>query len=134
MLFTIGPVLRTHLSSLKSEKDGGPPPVEKSFVRKGDKLANPAKPAPRKSLLSGSTDWRLRVDFTDRNIVLPPEIIATSERPDIVIWSVTLKKVIMIELTCPAEEGIEAARERKHARYEQLRILPRRVGCLTFSQ
>ena len=37
------------------------------------------------------------------------------------IWSVTLKKVIMIELTCPAEEGIEAARERKHARYEQLK-------------
>ena len=120
MLFTIEPVLRTHLSSLKSEKDGGPPPIEKSFVRKGDKLANPAKPAPRKSLLSGSTDWRLLVDFTDRNIVSPPEIIATSERPDIVIWSVTLKKVIMIELTCPAEEGIEANRERKHVRYEQL--------------
>ena len=26
----------------------------------------------------------------------------------------------MIELTCPAEEGIEAARVRKQARYEQL--------------
>ena len=36
------------------------------------------------------------------------------------IWSVTLKKVIMIELTWPVEEGIEVARERKHARYEQL--------------
>ena len=55
------------------------------------------------------------------NIVFLPEIIATSERPDMVIWSVTLKKVIMIELTCPAEEGIEAARVRKLARYEQLK-------------
>ena len=53
--------------------------------------------------------------------MFPPEIIATSERPDIVIWSVALKKVIMIELTCPAVEGIEAARVRKFARYEQLK-------------
>ena len=135
MLSTMEPVLKAHLSSLKIEKDGGPPPIEKSFVRKGDKLANPAQLASRKSLLSGSTDWRLLVDFTDRDIVFPPEIIATSERPDIVIWSVTLKKVIVIELTCPAEEGIEAAREHKHARYKQLKqILPMRVGWLTFSQ
>ena len=41
--------------------------------------------------------------------------------PDIVIWSAALKKVVMIELTCPAEEGIEAARERKLGRYFQLK-------------
>ena len=73
-----------------------------------------------KSLLSDSTDWRLLVDYTDRIIVFPPEIVATSERPDIVNWSVALK-VIMIELTCPAEEGIEAARERKLGRCSQLK-------------
>ena len=58
MLSTIEPVLKAHLSSLKNEKDGGTPPIEKSFVRKGDSLARPAKLAPRKSLLSGhgSTD------------------------------------------------------------------------------
>ena len=78
MLSMIEPVLRTHLSSLKSEKDGGPPPIEKSFVPQGDKLTNPAKPAPRKSFLSGSTDWRLLVDFTHHNIVFLPAIIATS--------------------------------------------------------
>ena len=128
MLSTIEPVLKAHLSSLKNEKDGGPPPIEKSFVRKDNKLANPAKPPPHQSLLSRSTDWRLLVDFTDRNIVFPPEIIATSERPDIVIWSVTLKKVIMIELTCPAEVGIEAARERKLGRYTQLKQDIEEVG------
>ena len=106
VLLTIEPVLGAHLSSLKSEKDDGPPPIEKSFVREGDKLANPAKLAPHMTLLSGSTDWCLLVDFAHHNS-------ATSERPDIVIWSVALKKVIMIELTCPAEEGIEAVRERK---------------------
>ena len=55
VLSTIEPVLKAHLSSLKNEKDGGPPPIEKSFVRKGDNLARPAKLAPRKSMLSGST-------------------------------------------------------------------------------
>ena len=121
MLSTIEPVLRAHLLSLTCVKASETPPIEKSFVRKGGKLANPAKPTPRKSLLSGSTDWRMLVDYTDRIIVFPPEIVATSERPDIVIWSVALKKVIMIELTCPADEGIEAARERKLGRYSQLK-------------
>ena len=37
------------------------------------------------------------------------------------IWSIALKKVVMIELTCPAEEGIEAAREYKLGRYTQLK-------------
>ena len=57
MLSMIEPVLKAHLSSLKNEQDGGPPPIEKSFVRKGDNLVHPAKLAPRKSLLYGSTDW-----------------------------------------------------------------------------
>ena len=83
-------------------------------MREGGKHANPAKLAPCKSLFSGSTDWRLLVDYTDLNIVLPPEIVATSQRPDIVIWSTALKKVIMIELTCPAEEGIVIALPSSH--------------------
>ena len=99
--------------SFKNEKDDGPPPIEKSFVRKGDNLAHSAKLAPRKSLLSRSTHWRLLVDYLDRPIVFPREILATNQRPDIVIWSVALKKVVMVELTCLAEEGIEAAVERK---------------------
>ena len=41
------------------------------FVRKGDNLTRPAKLTPRKSLLSGSTDWKLLVDYFDRPIVFP---------------------------------------------------------------
>ena len=108
MLSTIEPMMKAHLSALKNEKDGKPPPIEKSFVRKGENLARPAKLAPRKSLLSGSTDWKLLVDYSDRPIVFPPEILAKNQRPDIVIWSIALKKVVMVELICPAEEGIEA--------------------------
>ena len=93
----------------------------RSFVRKGDNLARPAKLAPRKSLLSGSTDWKLLVDYSDRPIVFSSEILATSQRLDIVIWSVALKKVVTVELACPAEECIEAAVERKLGRYTQLK-------------
>ena len=56
------------------------------------------------------------VDFGRQKLVFPPEIYGTSERPDIVIWSVSSKTVIMIELTCPSE----AASVRKHNRYEDL--------------
>ena len=44
------------------------------------------------------------------------------------IWSVALKKVVMVELTCPAEEGIEAAVERKLGRYTQLKQDIEEVG------
>ena len=80
------------------------------------------------TLLSGSTDWKLLVDYSDRPVVLPPEILATNQRPDIVIWSVALKKVVMVELTCPAEEGIEAAVERKLGQYTQLKQDIEEVG------
>ena len=52
--------------------------------------------------------------------MFPPEIYATTERPGIMIWSVSVKKIFLIELTCPAEEGIQAARERKLGRYQGL--------------
>ena len=45
------------------------------------------------------------------------EICATNERSDIISWSPSTRRVILIELTCPAEEGIVAARIRKEARY-----------------
>ena len=124
MLSTIEPVLRTHLSSLTCEKVGGPPPIEKSFAGEGGKLANPV-------LLSGNTDWHLVVDYTNRNIMFsppPPWIVATSQRREIVLRSVALKKVIMVELTCPAEEGIEAAVERKLRRCTQLKQVTEEVG------
>lgn len=60
------------------------------------------------------------VDLERQRLVFPPEIFATPERPDIVIWSVAMRTVIMIELTCPSEEGFEAASVRKENRYKDL--------------
>ncbi len=68
------------------------------------------------------------------------EITATPLRPDIVVWSTKAKSVLLIELTIPVEEGIEAAYERKKAKYSELAaecweagwkttIDPVEVGC-----
>lgn len=43
----------------------------------------------------------------------PPEIIITSLRLDIVLWSMASKSTLLIELTIPLAEGIQAACERK---------------------
>ena len=45
---------------------------------------------------------------------------ATAERPDIVLFSKLSRTVILLELTCPAEEGIAAAEVRKESRYQGL--------------
>ena len=63
------------------------------------------------------------VDFDHKKIVYPPEIYCTSQRPDIVIWSCQLRRVLNIELTCPAEEGIQSAQIRKEARYINLKTV-----------
>ena len=52
--------------------------------------------------------------------MLPPAIFATLERPDFGIWSGKLRKVLLIELTCPSEENIEVAQLRKQTCYLQL--------------
>ena len=52
--------------------------------------------------------------------MFPPAIYSTPERPDLVLWSASRRRVILIELTCPAEEGIQDAASRKVARYAGL--------------
>ena len=73
----------------------------------------------------------------------PQHIAFTQARPDIVLWSDTAKKVVLVELTVPWEENMEEAYERKMARYEPLRadcedngwhcaVVPVEVGCRGF--
>ena len=82
-----------------------------TFVKAGDKSqrGHTYKMSTSSSLLNRSNDWKLLFDLPGENYIFPPEIYCTAERPDILIWSPRLKQLIMIELTCPAEEVIEAA-------------------------
>ena len=60
------------------------------------------------------------MDLPGHNYVFPAEMWSTSERPDIVLWSITLHQAILIELTCSADEGIQAAVVRKQSKYTPL--------------
>ena len=78
-----------------------------------------------------------------RQLVFPPEIATTTLRPDLVLWSPSLKKVYIIELTVPWEDAVDEAYERKHLRYADLaaeaqhrgwnaEVRPVEVGCRGF--
>jgi hypothetical protein len=73
----------------------------------------------------------------------PPVIAVTNSRPDMVLWSIKSRQVVVIELTVPWEEHIEEANERKRSKYQQLvedyqqngwktRCMPVDVGCRGF--
>ena len=92
-----------------------------AFVKAGtapDKTHSPKKDG-HEHMLSKANDWKLLVDLPGSNYVFSPEMYSTAERPDIMIliWSVQLHEVLLVELTCPVEEGIKAAQVRKEGRY-----------------
>ena len=72
-----------------------------------------------KGLLNVANDWILLADL-DRRLVFPDVIVVTSLRPDIVMYSMESDTVIMVELTCPCEENIEARNREKLAKYTTL--------------
>ena len=63
-----------------------------------------------------ASDWVFLFDLEDA-LIFPPEIVATLQRPDIVIFSRALRQVILIELTVPLEDRVCLAHERKRNRY-----------------
>ena len=93
---------------------------KQSFVSAGARGKQKPSDARSRSLLDYANDWQLQVDFEDRKLVFPPNICATNLRPDIVISSAKTCNVILLELTCCAEEGIDAAQLRKETRYAEL--------------
>jgi len=60
------------------------------------------------------------VDFDHERVVFPPEIVSSVQRPDVVLWSPSSRRVVLVELTCPAEEGVERANRRKEGKYQGL--------------
>ena len=111
------------------------------FVKEGNVSKTPHRNN-RHILLDGYTDWRVIADI-DRQLAFPTEITSTRQRPDLVIWSVISKKVIIAELTIPFETNIDWAHQWKLEKYEDRReqctkndwstdIFPLEVGCRVF--
>ena len=69
--------------------------------------------------LDNDGDWQVSCDL-DAQMVFPQHIVLTNQRPDLLLWSDKLKKVILMELTVPWEENFELAHERKKTRYADL--------------
>lgn len=93
------------------------------FVRAGEK---PAKPPPKAvPLLFQASDWSLIMDVNGTWVgsasKIPSHIVAhTDQRPDILLWSDSLRVVILLELTVPAEVNAVTAHSRKRNRYADL--------------
>jgi hypothetical protein len=128
------PHVSSHNASYMPKKSISTLPLSQFFVKKNSSQKPKRPKAEKCSLLDGASDWEVLVDFDTAHITFPPCICATTSRPDIVIWSPKSRKVIMIELTCPAEEGIEAAALRKETRYQELQVAAKAWGeCKYFT-
>ena len=94
-----------------------------NFVPAGSKCTNKSSVGGKKSfgILDGANDWEVLVDL-GKQLKFPPEIASTRSRPDLVIFSRVLKRVVWWELTCPSEERIDEDHNLKLNRYSNLKI------------
>ena len=98
------------------------------FVKEGGKLATSAMGNREvDSILNRATDCILLEDL-GKQLHFPSFICDTLLRPDIVIFSKTLKTVVIIELTCPCEENFEYWHMFKQAKYGELKKLCELAG------
>ena len=90
------------------------------FVRKGAKV--PRKRTPPLGILHQASDWILLADL-NKNYCFPVHIALTQLRPDITIFSNSLRKVNLTELTCPCEENMESWHATKINKYLDLKTI-----------
>ena len=95
------------------------PSVLVNFVKAGTRPKKKDKKVIR-GVFDGATDWVLQCDLRNIQHPFPPHILVTTDRPDIVVFSNSTKRVIIIELTCPVEENLEKWREEKRSKYSRL--------------
>ena len=101
-----------------------------NFVKEGE-VVKKSHPSDRYGLLDKPSDWKSEVDLDGR--LLFPEIVPTTLRPDMVLWSRETKMLIIIELTVHWEERCNEAHERKLSRYEDLLAECRKQGWKTWN-
>ena len=79
--------------------------IKLAFVKAGKSV--PKSKVKPTGILHLASDWVIVSDLQN-SYIFPGHIALTSLRPDIVIFSNSLKRVILIELTCPCEENMES--------------------------
>lgn len=94
--------------------------VELVDFQSGEERAEVRMGVPSRAGVTPSGDWQVITDL-GRQMTVPQCLAMTRLRPDMIIFSETVKEAIMMELTVPWEENIAWAHERKLNRYENLR-------------
>ena len=92
--------------------------------------------------MADAGDWEIMADNPDidEKAVFPEEITQMPLRPDIVLWTPHMRRLIIIELTVPWEDHLQEANERKREKYQDLvmeceekgwkvELWPVEVGC-----
>ncbi len=88
-----------------------------AFVKEHQRPVVPSQV--RQNLLQSAQGWEMEVDL-GRKLHFSEVVLSTTLRPDIIMWSPGGKKIILVELMGPWEEGCEDAAERKKGKYQQL--------------
>ena len=89
------------------------------FIREGQKKPNHPPTKSEAGQLAIARDWKMLVDI-GQQLIFPPEIAAPTLRPDLVLWSPSMKSVNIIELTVPWENSTKESYEHKKLRYTEL--------------
>ena len=85
-----------------------PPPSRRpatTFVREGGGQATLTTTRPETGQLGGARDWKMLADLGQK-LRFPAEIATSNLRPDLVLWSASLKQVYIVELTVPWESAV----------------------------
>ena len=73
-----------------------------------------------KNLLGPSKDWIVAADLPDWRDSYPDIVKDTRKRPDIVVWSESDPRIILIELSVPYESRLNEHHQYKLRKYEDL--------------
>ena len=71
-----------------------------NFFKEGNILKTPHRNRRKPTLLDGCMDWCVIANL-DWQLTIPMGMTSTHQHPDLFIWSINSKKVIMAELTIP---------------------------------
>ncbi|KAL7889078.1 hypothetical protein AOLI_G00040520 [Acnodon oligacanthus] len=113
---------------VRANNSSDPPRPNIPIVRPGDGVQKTVV-GKHTCLLTPGCKWQMRADLGTQ-LVFPIEITQTTLRPDVVMWSTAAKKVLIIELTVPWEEGMSAAYKHKRLKYSDLAAECREGGWI----
>ena len=115
-------IAKALLDQLEKFNNKDTKPVTKEWVNFKSSESSYRKPAfkiKKESSFETAVDWKLMWDEDSLPAQFPQHIFSTAERPDIVVWSESVKEVILIELTVGDESNFSDQVVRKEARYNK---------------